>query len=215
MAGTISTAGQLALSGQSPIDGTQVTIQGTVDAARSSFSGSILFALAGLSVTLPITGAKRSGEPTGGPSTGPIGEVELLSASVPFGEAIPTVRLGSEGQAAPSLTFTFAVRTFESQTGILAQVWVRTDAVRCMGTGIANLEFAAGERRELETLNVSFQQGTESGALQASVRDHVGGDHPLPGGTGAPVAAFPGQLHLPRAMVSRDHWRRSSTRPRR
>jgi hypothetical protein len=166
LAGTISADGQMALGGRSPVDGTQVSIQASVDAARRSFTGSVQLTLPGVSVNLPIRGAKRSDASTGPPPTVPIGEVELLSASVPFGETIPTVRLGTQGQAAPSLTFTLAVRTFEDQTGILAQVWVRTEAVRCMGAGIANLTFAAGERRVFDSFNVSFQQGSDPAPCQ-------------------------------------------------
>ncbi len=89
---------------------------------------------------------------------GPIGQVELLSESIPFGQTVPTVRLGA-GQAAPTLTFSFAVTTFGSQSDILAQIWVRTDAARCMGTGFAGLAFSAGERKVFDSSNVSFQEG--------------------------------------------------------
>ena len=93
--------------------------------------------------------------------TPPVGQVALLGASLPFGQSVPTVPLGTAGQAAPTLTFSIAVRTFESQTGLLVRVWVRTDSVRCMGTGIARVDFVAGEQRDFKTLNVSFQAGND------------------------------------------------------
>lgn len=159
--GTISTNGQMALNGTSPSDGTQVSLQASVDASRRSFTGTIRFALPDVSVSFAMQGTKRSESSASPAPTGPIGEVELLSASVPFGQTIPTVRLGTVGQAAPTLRFSFAVRTFESQSDITAQLWVRTDAARCMGTGFAGLTFAAGERKVFDSSNVSFQQGSD------------------------------------------------------
>ena len=112
-----------------------------------------------------VPGAASAPTPPTPPATptpvGPIGEVALLATSIPFGQSVPTVRLGSAGQAAPTLTFTIAVRTFQSQTGLLARVWVRRNGVRCMGTGISNLSFAGGEQRVLNTFNVSFQSGND------------------------------------------------------
>ena len=94
-------------------------------------------------------------------SATPVGQVALLGASLPFGQSVPTVPLGTAGQAAPTLTFSIAVRTFENHTGLLVRVWVRTDSVRCMGTGIARVDFVAGERRDFNTFNVSFQAGND------------------------------------------------------
>jgi hypothetical protein len=166
MSGTISPSGQMTLNGASASDGTQVSLQASVDAARQSFTGVLRLAAQGVSASFEIRGTKRSGSSASPPPASPVGEVELLSESVPFGQTIPTVRLGTSGQAAPTLTFSFAVRMFESQSDILAQVWVRTDAARCMGAGFAALTFAAGERKVFNSANVSFQQGSDPAPCQ-------------------------------------------------
>ncbi len=114
-----------------------------------------------LRVSVPSSSAAPAPTPLSTPRSGPLGEVALLGSSIPFGQSVPTVRLGTAGQAAPSLTFTISVRIFSAETGVLARVWVRNDTVRCMGTGIANLNFAAGEQKVLNTFNVSFQNGND------------------------------------------------------
>jgi hypothetical protein len=59
LTGTISSGGQMTLGGTAPSDGSRVSLQVSLDASRRSFSGSITFSLAGLSVTMPVTGTKR------------------------------------------------------------------------------------------------------------------------------------------------------------
>jgi hypothetical protein len=91
-----------------------------------------------------------------------IGQVALLGTSIPFGQSVPTVVLGTAGQAAPSLTFRVSVRTFAAQTGLHVEVWVRTETLRCMGAGLSRLDFAAGEEKIFNTFNVSFQNGNSA-----------------------------------------------------
>lgn len=93
-------------------------------------------------------------------ATPPVGAVALLGASLPSGSTVPTQTLGA-GHSAPTLTFRYSVRMDQAATGLLLQVWVRTDATRCMGTGLANQTFQPGETKVIESLNVSFAQGSD------------------------------------------------------
>jgi hypothetical protein len=92
-------------------------------------------------------------------ATPPVGSVALLSASLPSGSTVPTQRLGV-GHAAPTLSFRYAVRMEQGGAGLLTQVWVRTEAARCMGAN-AGTDFAPGETKTFQSANVSFQQGTD------------------------------------------------------
>ncbi len=71
---------------------------------------------------------------------------------------MPTQSLGV-GHAAPTLTFRYAVRMDQAGAGLLLQVWVRTDAARCMGAGAANQTIQPGEVKIIDSFNVSFQEG--------------------------------------------------------
>jgi hypothetical protein len=90
-----------------------------------------------------------------------VGSVALIESSLPFGSTVATASLPS-GHSAPTLTFRYAVRMNDVQTGMLAQIWVRTATQRCMGTGAASLSFVAGEQKIFNSANVSYSGSVTS-----------------------------------------------------
>jgi hypothetical protein len=89
------------------------------------------------------------------PTPEPAGVVRLAGATLAPGSTVPVSPMFSGGQQAQQLAFTAAVTLKRDLSGGLVRAWVRTDALRCMGGGLAHLDFQAGVERVLKPASMS------------------------------------------------------------
>ena len=83
------------------------------------------------------------------------GSIRLLSESLAVGSVVEVAPMFGTGQQAPQLRFRVAVRVERALSGTLVRAWVRNAGGRCMGGGLARVDFEAGVEQELEPGSMS------------------------------------------------------------
>lgn len=126
-----------------------------------SFRASALLVLFGLlcgcggSSGGPATPATPAPTPAPTPTPEPAGTVVFLEATLPEGSTVPVDPLYEAGQQVQGLRFSALVTMNEDLAGALVRAWVRTDVQRCMGGGLAGVDFQAGVAEEVVPASMS------------------------------------------------------------
>jgi len=89
------------------------------------------------------------------PTPSPPGSIRFIDATIPAGSTVEVSPLLAVGQQAPQLSFRAAITLNRSVPGTLVRAWVRTDALRCMGGGLASVDFQAGVERAVQPASMS------------------------------------------------------------
>lgn len=107
-------------------------------------------------------GYSPSSTPTPPPSPTPLptptpepGTIRLVSATLAEGSVVEVAPMFGTGQQAPQLRFRVAIRLERALSGLLVRAWVRNAAGRCLGGGLARVDFPAGVEMDLEPGSMS------------------------------------------------------------
>lgn len=100
-------------------------------------------------------GTPSTPAPTPTPTPEPAGVVRFLGSTLPAGSTVAVSPMFATGQQAPQLGFRGAITLKRDLAGALVRAWVRTDALRCMGGGLARVDFQAGVERTVEPASMS------------------------------------------------------------
>ncbi len=120
----------------------------------SAFALAFAFAACSGGGSGPTSNLTPTPAPT--PTPSPVaGTIRFISASLPLGSTVAVAPMGAGGQQAQELSFRAAIRLGNAVGGTLVRAWVRTDQTRCMGGGLAGVDFSAGVEREVSPASMS------------------------------------------------------------
>jgi hypothetical protein len=89
------------------------------------------------------------------PTPEPAGTIVFLEATLPEGATVTVDPLNENGQQVLGLRFSALVTMNEDLAGALVRAWVRTEVERCMGGGLAGVDFQAGVAEEVMPASMS------------------------------------------------------------